>query len=201
MFVGELLVGLICTVPEHFGSNRLEAVPLDLVLRNRNLAGMLGPSLREPPYLEPVLAGLDRGWEALPEGPGRSPSLLLEARHRVVPFRGREAHLGELEGWCEPAGSPVRLVVGGAGRGKSRLAIELCQRMTARGWICGFLSSKAPTDVLKRVVDFEEPALLVVDYAETRQDLERLLEPLAGTGGTLAPARVLLLARAAGCDR
>jgi hypothetical protein len=76
-----------------------------------------------------------RGAEMLSREYG--PAHLLEPGLDVVPFTGRETELGALEGWCldERAGR-VRLVSGGGGTGKTRLALELKKRMARRGWRC-----------------------------------------------------------------
>jgi hypothetical protein len=62
------------------------------------------------------------------------PASLLEPGLGVVPFTGRAAELAQLEGWClgDQAGL-VRLLTGGGGSGKTRLALELVSRMRSRG--------------------------------------------------------------------
>jgi tetratricopeptide (TPR) repeat protein len=134
------------------------------------------------------------------------PAFLLRPERAVVRFAGRAAELEELRAWCGP-GAPqsVRALVGAGGVGKTRLAWELATGFKAprRGRRrpdanCGAWLVKADKEddavqaargVAKGLV------LLVVDYAETRTGLERLLtEALADPG----PLRVLLLARSLG---
>ena len=102
-----------------------------------------------------------------------------------------------LEGWCldEHAGK-VRLVTGRGGSGKTRLALELGNRMTLQGWRCTAVAQGAEADViaLQRSAARRARLLLIVDYAETRIGLERLLEAAARDQGQV---RVLLLARQA----
>ncbi len=140
---------------------------------------------------------------------------LLKARHRVTRLVGRDSDLADLWKWLtsrEPISA--RLLVGGAGAGKTRLAIELLRRAQAKrkNWRAGFLTpegrdrlradasrrragSAAPLDWVWHV-----PTLLVVDYAQT------LARPLAALFRTLfrqcragrPPLRLLLLERVAG---
>src|SRR5207245_1993999 len=77
--------------------------------------------------------GLRRPRVPLPDDP--SPVELLQPRHAVAPFRGREPELAELEGWCAGGGRlEVALVTGPAGSGKTRLAVELCAARESDGW-------------------------------------------------------------------
>ncbi len=134
----------------------------------------------------------------LPTGRGRgSPARLLWAEDEVVGFRGREQELLAAEAWCLEAPALVRLLTGAAGTGKTRLALELCARMANRGWLSAFIAEAATEDTIARVMQLEQPALLVVDCAETRLNLGQLLEPLASSSDGAA-VRVLLLAREAG---
>ena len=98
--------------------------------------------------------------------------------------------------WTGGAGL-VRLVTGGGGAGKTRLALELCRRMGGRGWRCAQAGEGAERDVvgLERAAAPGARLLLVVDYAEARLGLEELLEAAARDAGRV---RVLLLARHAG---
>lgn len=64
---------------------------------------------------------------------------LLVTKVQAVPFVGREAELGALQGWLDgPDAVRVRCVTGGAGSGKTRLALELCALAEATGWDVGF---------------------------------------------------------------
>jgi len=141
---------------------------------------------------------LDPGVAELPANP--PPSALLQARHRVSPFYGRAEVLARLTDWCN-TGDPVRLYLVHAegGMGKTRLAIELCERMRHAGWVAGFLREPAPPRWFERLWQSERPALVVIDYAESRTTLPALLEPVAQhqRGWKRAPFRVLLLARSA----
>jgi hypothetical protein len=87
------------------------------------------------------------------EAPGRryGPAHLLEPGLGVVPFTGRAAEFAALEGWClDGRGGLVRLVTGGGGAGKTRLALELCARMLGRGWRCAWVDEGAEGEAVPR---------------------------------------------------
>jgi tetratricopeptide (TPR) repeat protein len=138
-------------------------------------------------------------YQGLPAGVALldQPSILLQARFRVVRFLGRLAELDDLMGWCSlpEMRFGTRLITGPGGAGKSRLAAELCSRLTHRGWRAGFLSASARDD---EEIVFGNPTLIVIDYADT--DVERVARLtgrlLQRTDGP--PVRLLLLARARG---
>ncbi|MGA7804623.1 MAG: hypothetical protein WCB02_08365 [Bradyrhizobium sp.] len=93
---------------------------------------------------------------------------------RATQMVGRTADIAALKAWLsEPANVSVRCLTGGAGTGKTRLAIELCQEAGQGGdglgsrWVSGFVSH----DELKRFTESQEcktwkwlePTLVVVD--------------------------------------
>lgn len=71
-------------------------------------------------------AGLKAAAEPALAVPGSGPSLLLRPEFAVVGFAGRRAELAALRAWCEldHPGS-VRVLVGGGGLGKTRLALKI----------------------------------------------------------------------------
>jgi hypothetical protein len=126
------------------------------------------------------------------------PARLLDPGLGVVPFSGRTAELTSLEDWCTAAQAGlVRLVSGGGGSGKTRLALELMRRMEAQGWLCLQVAEGMESEAVdaERSASPKARLLLVVDYAETRSDLESLIDQAARDEGQV---RVLLLARHAG---
>ena len=130
--------------------------------------------------------------------PEHGPAGLLDPALGVVPFVGREEELAALEDWCTDGDiGLVRLVTGGGGSGKTRLALELMRRMNGRGWKCVPVGEDAEREAVAagRAVASRAGLLLVVDYAEARNGLEGLLEAAARDEGRV---RVLLLARQAG---
>jgi tetratricopeptide (TPR) repeat protein len=134
--------------------------------------------------------------------PEHGPAGLLHPALGVVPFVGRERELAALEDWCTDGNiGLVRLVTGGGGSGKTRLALELVRRMNGRGWECVPVAEDAERQAVaaERAVASRAGLLLVVDYAEARTGLEGLLEAAArDEGRDEGRVRVLLLARQAG---
>jgi len=145
------------------------------------------------------------GLAALVEGTTRrGPAALLSARHGVVPFSARvcAAEIDALESWSDsPSPLDVLLLTGPAGSGKTRLLIEHCRRLRARGWRAGFLSDQTPEgDRLVEVLpESGAPTLAVIDDAESRPHLSAELDAIlraARSGRTRM--RVVLLARSSG---
>jgi hypothetical protein len=119
------------------------------------------------------------------------PSQLLRAETRTARFRSRTAELERLTAWCAGAGVRSHLVSGPAGVGKSRLALELADRLAATGtWDVEFLAPNAHFPVSVR-----RPLLVIVDDAETRQEQVAGILHAVNAGPVAAPIRVLLLAR------
>lgn len=113
----------------------------------------------------------------------RGAAELLRAETCPVPFRHR-AEIDQLTSWCE-SDSPVsaRLVTGQGGTGKTRLALRLCEIMTAAGWTALWVGDDVQEARALEVVrsGLGGPTLLVVDYAEGRQELPKMLKSLPGT--------------------
>ena len=126
-----------------------------------------------------------------------APSTLLRPEHGLVPFLGRQAVLDQISGWCQgPPGTPVLLVVGGGGSGKTRLGREACAQMLVAGWDTGIADDQrrdgAATTRLQR------PTLLMVDDADLRTGLISALVDYLRWDDAGPPVGLLLLARAAG---
>ncbi|MFZ5895587.1 MAG: hypothetical protein ACOY0T_31305, partial [Myxococcota bacterium] len=129
----------------------------------------------------------------------KNPATLLTARYEVVPFIQsiRRRELTELENWCEtPEAVRVRLFIGSGGTGKTRLFIESIKRAQREGWDAGFLPESASEGDERDVLEGDKSVLVVVDYAETRRELPRLLASVAEFN-TSSPRkiRIALLAR------
>ncbi len=150
----------------------------------------------------------------------RGPHLTLNARHRfarapgkyldllnpinrAIPMVGRDAEMRSLEAWLGSGGPiSVRCLIGGAGSGKTRLALELCAQADERGWFAGFVDH----DELIRFHSQQNLAswgwpkatLIVVDYAAAKAQVLRewLAELVKGPGRAKEPPlRLLLLER------
>jgi len=125
---------------------------------------------------------------------------LLRAEYAVTPFAARD-ELTILTDLCEKveAGHRTGMVVvhGAGGSGKTRLALELADRLRKEGWYTGPLKEKlaaADPTSLPWLAQVAAPLLVFVDYADARvgetQALLRVLQDRPGP-----PAVVLLTAR------
>ncbi len=124
------------------------------------------------------------------------PSLLLKSEYGIVPFLGRADLIARVEAWrLQPGQVAAAVVTGRGGEGKTRLSLHLCERAAAQtGVIAGFVRKDVPAAALARLRAVSASILLVVDYAETREDeLLRLLEAITAPGTNAL--RLLLLAR------
>ena len=126
------------------------------------------------------------------------PSELVRARAGVVPFSDYRGLGGSLLDWCvDGTAFSARLVGGGPGAGKTRLAVQLCQEVGRFAWVSGLLIDRDDARELEALVTAPTPRLVVIDYAETRAaQLKVLLPRLAALATTQHPVRVLLLVRA-----
>lgn len=138
-----------------------------------------------------------------------SPSALLVARDQVVQFdHERDQSVEDILQWVNATQSPLafRLLVGPAGMGKTRTALETLRRAADTGWNRLWLDSELPTNWSEKWTDWwnanrTRRNLLIVDYAEGRQDqLLQLLTPVIHRlredgAGTL---RILMLTRSSG---
>lgn len=132
----------------------------------------------------------------------RSEIDLLRPETQLLDLIGRDTEIASLNAWLhDPREILVRGLVGQAGMGKTRLAIELCKRANAAGWKAGFLD----TDDLgafvtaQRKADWsaDEPTLIVIDHAgQHTPAINALLHSLAFREVAARPRlRFLLLER------
>jgi tetratricopeptide (TPR) repeat protein len=143
-----------------------------------------------------------RQWRA---GAGMADSQLLRAEEALLPFdSARQPDVDDLNAWLDDARWPqaVRLITGAGGQGKTRLALELCKQRIASGWFAGFLDSDLEVNRLaagwQTLRNYNQPLLIVIDYAETRQTPFLTLLKAALQNPSAAPVRLLLLARDGG---
>jgi len=150
--------------------------------------------------LEEQAAVAQERWDAVGEpamdSAPRGPAALLRADQKTVEFTGRDTELGVLRVWCTSTGArSVQTIVGAGGVGKTRLALQVASEWEVRGeWRRIDTGQEAYAVAAARGVT-SGPVLLIVDYAESRHDLEALLRAVLADPG---PIRVLLVARALG---
>lgn len=143
--------------------------------------------------------------------PGKRPPSdlwVLKPKYRSVEMVGRERDFADLLAWRDDeARVAARLIVGRAGTGKTRLAMEFVWRTfreAADRWDAGFVVSES----LRMPRDWNEwrwlrPTILVLDYAQALDDaVRRMLLALArkAEDENLAPLRLLLLERQASAE-
>ncbi|MFJ7334375.1 tetratricopeptide repeat protein [Streptomyces sp. NPDC101116] len=130
-------------------------------------------------------------------GTAESALRLLRAEYQVTPFQSRD-EMTVLSGLCEEAvlGSrtTIAVITGRGGSGKTRLGLELVDRMARAGWYAGVLRERAgadrPWDWLAEVT---APLLVLVDYADARAG--STIELLRVVARRPRPAVVVLTAR------
>ncbi|WTW93328.1 trypsin-like peptidase domain-containing protein [Streptomycetaceae bacterium NBC_01309] len=196
VYCGDVLAGVVTA--ERVGTQTLvgcPAVQLHRITEFTDILARYAGSRRVD--LEPL------EWLAFAEPPAaprlrRSPADLLRARDEVVPFCGRSAELNDLMDWAGEDGLDAWLLHGPGGEGKTRLAHELGRRLTAEGWAVLWLDAGADPRDFDAFRDILVPALLVVDYAETRTaQLRQLIRVLMRSAGE-ERVKLLMLARTAG---
>ena len=126
-----------------------------------------------------------------------APSTLLRPEHGLVPFLGRQAALDQISGWCQgPPGTPLLLLVGGGGSGKTRLGREACVQMLVAGWDAGLVDDQRRDGAA--TTELQRPTLLVIDDADLRTGLISALVDYLKQDDAGPEVRLLLLARATG---
>ncbi len=143
----------------------------------------------------PILAPLaDLKWS--PDSPQ---SHLLKPRFAVVDLIGRESLQAQLMRWRETQERlGVVLITGGGGFGKTRLALEECERARRAGWTAGLFTldtNEGLAEALGQLERWPGRLFLAIDYAETRPSIVtslmlRLSRRLSGP-----PVRLLLICR------
>ncbi|MFJ9967672.1 tetratricopeptide repeat protein, partial [Streptomyces avermitilis] len=208
VFCGDLLTGVIAADLAGLAHAGLHAVPLYVLLHDQTFRDTL--TLHAPETgtgMEPVewqeLADYTDTLNATSSRTVSSPAALLRARRAVVPFRGRGDLLTQLRAWAGLPGFGAWLIHGPGGQGKTRLAHHFATLLASqKPWAVLWLRADAAGGSVDVVASATVPALIVVDYAETRtSQLTDLCQALArhgiGMGAGMA-VKVLLLARTAG---
>ncbi|MDK1349184.1 hypothetical protein QNO09_39370 [Streptomyces sp. 378] len=130
-------------------------------------------------------------------GTAESALRLLRAEYQVTPFQSRD-ELTVLSALCEETllgrRTGVAVVIGRGGAGKTRLALELVDRMARRGWYAGALREQArDSRSLEWLAEGTAPLLVLIDYADARA--ASTIEILRVVVRRRRPAVVILTAR------
>ncbi|BDT68292.1 hypothetical protein os1_24740 [Comamonadaceae bacterium OS-1] len=138
---------------------------------------------------------------------GAHPLSVLSPYSRSTRLLGRGDELASLRAFLSsPKPIAVRVLVGGGGSGKTRLALELCDQMQAEGWHTGFATrtemERFSAGRNLSAWGWQKPTLVVVDDAAANARILGLwLDELADrTITTPHPLRLLLLERSADTD-
>ena len=191
----DVVVGVIAGDPRRFGPDRLHATPAAALAASPGFCEAAPVALADVELLG-LLEAPYRGRDDA--GVSASPSQLMDSRAEVVVFRGREDEVAALEAWCAaPAPLGLCLVWGTGGIGKTRLAAELCHRVSAAGMVAGFYAPGADARAIAEVAP-AQTTVVVIDEAHTMPGAvaEVLLAHAQRAAG--GPVRVVLLARNAG---
>lgn len=172
---------------------------LSVAAETSAVAETAAPESAPPPATDDLLDLPVPQWQP---GKGLANSQLLRAEEAVIPFdAAAQPFLDEQLAWAKGAAFPLaaRLLIGPGGSGKTRLALQLCTQLQSAGWWSGFLRRPAQfSQIHARLKAGSQPAIIVIDYAETRiDDLFELIRPLILYPVT-QPVRILLLARSGG---
>jgi len=125
------------------------------------------------------------------------PLALLRADRSPMPFRGRGRELRRLTEWLadDAVASPVFLLSGPAGVGKSRLALQFASRVPD-GWVAGWLHVGTGPSAVDDLAACKDPVLILVDDADGRPDLGAFLDGLGAHNGKPV-IRVIVITRSA----
>ncbi|MDX3387241.1 trypsin-like serine protease [Streptomyces niveiscabiei] len=162
-------------------AGRLKVIPVQLLSEQEEFLRLLTEGDARSMVIEPVWKGqevLEPPYVDLSDS--SSAADLLLPQHKLVDFCGREKDLRRLTQWCTTDSAPrpvsLQLVSGDHSVGKTRLARELCARMTGLGWVAGPLNPLATAEDIARLMDLDEDRLIVVDDADGRiGELDALL--------------------------
>src|SRR5215467_8720710 len=132
----------------------------------------------------------DRRHRLAPGEPPRELDLLVPEAGKL-PLIGRKDLFAELQTWIDDeVDISVHALIGHAGAGKTRFALEFCLKLdsdpNAEGaWLAGFLSPSELTLVVDTLATrhfvWKRPTLLIIDYAaQCHEALGRWLYRLAG---------------------
>jgi tetratricopeptide (TPR) repeat protein len=196
VFCDDLLVAVADSEPANFGHARLLGARASWLFADEAFIQLVGDDTGISPVLESV------GLYALFSQPTKpvavTPGSLLAPAAETVGFHGRTDVLDQLAAWRnDSAPLSVTLITGEGGQGKTRLAMEVIRASRATGWAAGFAVGRGLETFVSEIGASTQPYLLVVDYAETRRDLDAFMAGLSQVT-IMSRFRLLLLARSEG---
>jgi hypothetical protein len=192
--------GAVIGVVQQAGVDRLTALPVERLLLDRRCGPLLRAHLGGEPLLDPVdLSEIT----AMAPPALRSPMGLLHPSRAALPLVVRGDELVDLLGWAREPGFAACVLHGSSGSGKTRLAHELVRLFARLGDAAAFVAETDTSrlevrDDLAHLERLRRPALLVVDYAETKPELITVLLEHLARNEWEHPVKLLLLARSAG---
>jgi tetratricopeptide (TPR) repeat protein len=197
VFCDNLLVAVAESEPANLGHARLLGARASWLFDDEAFIRLVGDDAGISPVLE--TAGLHALFGSQPAKPAAAtPGSLLAPAAETVGFHGRADLLDELAAWRnDSVPLSVMLITAEGGQGKTRLAMEVIRASRAAGWAAGFAASHSLETFAPEIGASTQPYLLVVDYAETRRDLDAFMASLTRITIT-SRFRLLLLARSEG---
>ena len=140
---------------------------------------------------------------------GQQETDLLSPFTRSFALQSRGDLLDRLNRWRQGGGISVQVLTGPGGRGKTRLALNLCDAAREEDWLAGFAAGDEMARFRGQAAVAEwgwtRPLLVVVDYAAAKAGqigtwLSDLLHHPAMEDAAHPPLRLLLLERQGGRD-
>jgi hypothetical protein len=146
LFSNAHLVGVVVVDPDHFGTDRLKAVPIAAALAEPGFHKALAKVGEEF-----LAEAVDDGVNAPRAGAAAIENFLhhyLGDSGKGVHFGGRDAELANLDSWIrDPLAQPYFLVVGRPGRGKSALLARWWERLQEREYGRGIQTIFVPISI------------------------------------------------------
>lgn len=118
---------------------------------------------------------------------------------RRSPFVGRQQELTYLDSFIQSKDEYQWMMIqGAAGIGKSRLALELCDKLHISGWVVGFLEGDVKQIKRDEIQHFlpQRNLLIVIDYLNNKtNEIALLLDQFAVCNNSNYKVRIILLER------
>ncbi|GHJ47599.1 hypothetical protein Cs7R123_49410 [Catellatospora sp. TT07R-123] len=177
-----VLIGIVRSAPEHYTTDRLEAVRIDYLMTDAVFATLVGSHLSkiEPLSEADSFNGIVEHMDEVRGLTGMAANLRIESLPYLAPDPISNTHpdriLDELDRCASESGT---LLVGAAGIGKTRTCFEVGERAVSAGWqVLHVKAGKTPVtteQLLSTILRGPSRVLVIVDYLnESRLDLAAL---------------------------